>query len=217
MDDCPALQLFGAGREKRVYAIPPYTSVRSLDFEDHPFEVQRFAHPCALCAAEGVYLDEVVLDDRGGRMFVCSDTDHCEERRANGHRGAMLADAPDALRGGGRRCLIPRQSDPYPGAICRCSRCAASPNITAHGSVARMSASTSGRARSWRSSASRAPENRRSSRCSRPISPRPRGRSGTGCATAPCATWPPFRSANGAISTGPSGASCGRTRAMGCA
>jgi alpha-D-ribose 1-methylphosphonate 5-phosphate C-P lyase len=23
----------------------------------------------------------VILDDRGGRMFVCSDTDHCEERR----------------------------------------------------------------------------------------------------------------------------------------
>ena len=38
----PALQLFGAGREKRIYAIPPYTPVRSLDFEDHPFEVQRW-------------------------------------------------------------------------------------------------------------------------------------------------------------------------------
>jgi alpha-D-ribose 1-methylphosphonate 5-phosphate C-P lyase len=28
-----------------------------------------------------VYLDEVVTDDAGGRMFVCSDTDHCEARR----------------------------------------------------------------------------------------------------------------------------------------
>ena len=36
----PALQLFGAGREKRIYAVPPYTEVVSLDFEDHPFEVQ---------------------------------------------------------------------------------------------------------------------------------------------------------------------------------
>ncbi len=33
----PALQLFGAGREKRIYAVPPYTEVRSLDFDDHPF------------------------------------------------------------------------------------------------------------------------------------------------------------------------------------
>lgn len=28
-----ALQLFGAGREKRIYAVPPYTEVVSLDFE----------------------------------------------------------------------------------------------------------------------------------------------------------------------------------------
>ncbi len=87
MDNSPALQLFGAGREKRIYAIPPYSSVKSLDFEDHPFEVQRFEAPCALCAATGVYLDEVILDDRGGRMFVCSDTDNCEQRREAGHTG----------------------------------------------------------------------------------------------------------------------------------
>ena len=37
MHQCPALQLFGAGREKRIYAIPPYTDVVSLDFEDYPF------------------------------------------------------------------------------------------------------------------------------------------------------------------------------------
>ncbi|MCM2291632.1 alpha-D-ribose 1-methylphosphonate 5-phosphate C-P-lyase PhnJ [Allorhizobium sp. BGMRC 0089] len=90
-----ALQLFGAGREKRIYAVPPHTDVVSLDFEDHPFEVQRFDKPCALCGAENVYLDEVVLDDRGGRMFVCSDTDHCEDRRAQGHHGAMWAGEAD--------------------------------------------------------------------------------------------------------------------------
>jgi alpha-D-ribose 1-methylphosphonate 5-phosphate C-P lyase len=82
MDRCPALQLFGAGRERRIYAVPPHTPVRSLDFEDYPFEVQRFGRPCALCGAADAYLDEVVTDDRGGRMFVCSDTDHCETRRA---------------------------------------------------------------------------------------------------------------------------------------
>ncbi|MBB4038469.1 alpha-D-ribose 1-methylphosphonate 5-phosphate C-P lyase [Microvirga flocculans] len=95
-----ALQLFGAGREKRIYAVPPYTEVRSLDFEDHPFHIQTFKDPCAICAATGVYLDEVIMDDRGGRMFVCSDSDFCEERRACGHRGSMLAEAPAALTGG---------------------------------------------------------------------------------------------------------------------
>lgn len=79
----PALQLFGAGREKRIYAVPPYTRVESLDFEDHPFEIQRWEQPCALCGATDSYLDEVVTDDRGGRMFVCSDTDHCVGRRAS--------------------------------------------------------------------------------------------------------------------------------------
>ena len=84
-----ALQLFGAGREKRIYAIPPHTDVVSLDFEDHPFEIQHFDKPCALCGAEHVYLDEVILDDKGGRMFVCSDTDYCEERREAGHVGEL--------------------------------------------------------------------------------------------------------------------------------
>jgi alpha-D-ribose 1-methylphosphonate 5-phosphate C-P lyase len=81
MNDCAALQLFGAGREKRIYAIPPYTSVVSLDFEDHPFERYRHDACCELCGADDSYLDEVITDDRGGRMFVCSDTDYCEARR----------------------------------------------------------------------------------------------------------------------------------------
>jgi alpha-D-ribose 1-methylphosphonate 5-phosphate C-P lyase len=76
-----ALQLFGAGREKRIYAVPPYTDVRSLDFEDHKFNPVRAPHACSLCGAGDSYLEGVVIDDRGGRMFVCSDTDHCETRR----------------------------------------------------------------------------------------------------------------------------------------
>ncbi|MDU1695342.1 MAG: alpha-D-ribose 1-methylphosphonate 5-phosphate C-P-lyase PhnJ, partial [Bradyrhizobium sp.] len=91
MDNCPALQLFGAGREKRIYAIPPYTSVVSLDFEDHPFTRYKFDAPCALCGAEDSYLDEIVTDDKGSRMFVCSDTDYCEGRQAAGHRGTQNA------------------------------------------------------------------------------------------------------------------------------
>lgn len=87
----PALMLFGAGREKRVYAVPPYTDVRSLDFDDHPFSVERWEQPCALCAATDSYLDEIILDDAGGHMFVCSDTEYCAARREAGHKGAMAA------------------------------------------------------------------------------------------------------------------------------
>jgi len=81
LDRAPALMLFGAGREKRLYAIPPYTRVESLAFDDHPFEVQRWTERCALCGSGESYLDEVVTDDRGTRMFVCSDTDYCGQRR----------------------------------------------------------------------------------------------------------------------------------------
>ena len=78
----PALQLFGAGREKRIYAVPPYTDVKSLDFEDHPFEIQHWDEDCAVCGAADTFLDEIVTDDRGGRMFVCSDSDFCAGRQA---------------------------------------------------------------------------------------------------------------------------------------
>jgi alpha-D-ribose 1-methylphosphonate 5-phosphate C-P lyase len=82
MHRSPALQLFGAGRERRLYAVPPYTEVRSLDFEDHPFEPMRAKGHCTLCGSGTSYLDEVVTDDRGGRMFVCSDTDYCGTRQS---------------------------------------------------------------------------------------------------------------------------------------
>ena len=86
MDDCPALQLFGAGREKRIYAIPPYTSVKSLDFEDYPFEIQEWDGVCEFCGADDSFLDEMITDDQGGRIFVCSDTDYCHQRQ---HSGAV--------------------------------------------------------------------------------------------------------------------------------
>lgn len=77
----PALQVFGAGREKRIYAVPPYTPVESLGFEDYPFEVQRWDAPCAICGATDSFLDEVIMDDSGTRMHVCSDSDYCQSRQ----------------------------------------------------------------------------------------------------------------------------------------
>ena len=82
MDRSPALQLFGAGREKRIYAVPPYTSVKSLDFEDHPFEIERWEHACSLCGSRDSFLDEIIVDDKGCREYVCSDTDYCRDNRS---------------------------------------------------------------------------------------------------------------------------------------
>lgn len=89
----PALQLFGAGREKRLYALPPFTRVESLAFEDHPFHPWKADAACDLCGAADSYLDEVIVDDAGGKLFVCSDTDHCATRRAAGHRGTKAGHA----------------------------------------------------------------------------------------------------------------------------
>ena len=76
-------------------------SVVSLDFQDHPFSRYRQDAPCALCGANDSYLDEIVTDDKGGRMFVCSDTDYCERRRADGHRGTESAIGPSQGSGQG--------------------------------------------------------------------------------------------------------------------
>jgi len=51
LDRSPALQLYGAGREKRIYAVPPHTPVKSLDFDDHPFEIETWSECCALCGS----------------------------------------------------------------------------------------------------------------------------------------------------------------------
>ena len=48
LGDMAAIQLFGAGREQRIYALPPYTQVVSLDFEDHPFEASKADQVCGL-------------------------------------------------------------------------------------------------------------------------------------------------------------------------
>ncbi|NBT39953.1 MAG: carbon-phosphorus lyase [Alphaproteobacteria bacterium] len=82
MHQSHAIQLFGAGREQRIYAIPPYTDVVSLDFEDYPFEQMKIDKSCSLCGARDTFLDEVIMDDQGQRMFVCSDTDFCHQPKS---------------------------------------------------------------------------------------------------------------------------------------
>lgn len=82
MNHSKALILLGAGREKKIYAVPPYTSVRSLDFEDVPFEVEDFGSKCCrLCGASDVYLDEIPRADGTGADYQCNDSGYCNKRR----------------------------------------------------------------------------------------------------------------------------------------
>ncbi len=75
------LYLFGAGREKRIYAIPPFTAVRPLEFADHRFRVEHFDEGCMHCGATDTYLDETIEGSGGKRLFTCSDTALCRSRQ----------------------------------------------------------------------------------------------------------------------------------------
>lgn len=76
------LFLFGAGREKRIYAVPPFTRVEPLTFDDHPFRIEDFRDArCALCGSSGVYLNEVILNKTGEKIYICSDTSYCRKKR----------------------------------------------------------------------------------------------------------------------------------------
>ncbi|MDX8450217.1 alpha-D-ribose 1-methylphosphonate 5-phosphate C-P-lyase PhnJ [Mesorhizobium captivum] len=78
LDNSPALAIFGAGREKRIYAIPPFTRVRSLEFDDYAFTTQSWEAQCSLCGSSHTYLDQVGQGPDGKARYVCSDIYYCK-------------------------------------------------------------------------------------------------------------------------------------------
>jgi len=75
MHQSEALILLGAGREKKIYAVPPYTDVTSLAFEDYPFTKEDFTgKSCHLCGATDVFLDELIDDVTEETIYQCNDT-----------------------------------------------------------------------------------------------------------------------------------------------
>lgn len=83
LDGAPFVALFGAGREATVYAVPPYTEVKPLAFDDRPFEPEAFDQPCWRCRSDASYRVEETVGEE--IRLVCSDTDWCR-RRAGGRR-----------------------------------------------------------------------------------------------------------------------------------
>ena len=80
-----ALILLGAGREKKIYAVPPYTDAVPLAFDDVPFRIEDFhdssgkRRTCACCGASDSFLDEII-DDSGSKSWQCSDADYCRDQ-----------------------------------------------------------------------------------------------------------------------------------------
>jgi alpha-D-ribose 1-methylphosphonate 5-phosphate C-P lyase len=86
MHQSPALILLGAGREKKIYAVPPYTEAIPLAFEDVPFRVEDFSdalgrrRPCQRCGCRLSYLDEFINSGTGEKVYQCSDVDWCNDQ-----------------------------------------------------------------------------------------------------------------------------------------
>jgi alpha-D-ribose 1-methylphosphonate 5-phosphate C-P lyase len=68
------LTLLSAGREKRLYAVPPWTDVKPLEFTDRFFQVEeQSAWACRATGMRHQFLNELPLPD-GGMAHELSDT-----------------------------------------------------------------------------------------------------------------------------------------------
>ncbi len=85
LNNSPVLHLFGAGREKKIYAIPPYTQTAPLTFKDMGFRVEDFTdkkgerRACSRCGSTDSYLDEL-QHKTGEKIYQCSDSDYCNSQ-----------------------------------------------------------------------------------------------------------------------------------------
>lgn len=87
------LTLLAAGREKRLYAVPPYTDVEPLEFSDVAFRVEdQTGRVCGRTGATGQFMNELPGPD-GASRFELSDSGLAEklERRREGEDPAIGA------------------------------------------------------------------------------------------------------------------------------
>lgn len=77
LDDADHLTILCHGRDKKLYAVPPHTSVEPVTFDDVPFEVEHTpGSSCGLCGSDDTYL----VETRDGR-YLCSDVEWCARVR----------------------------------------------------------------------------------------------------------------------------------------
>lgn len=85
------LTILSAGREKRLYAVPPFTRVEPLVFSDVAYKVEDHAElTCYRSGIKGFYMNEIPQDD-GSSAFEVSDSNLGIKaiRRAEGVEGAI--------------------------------------------------------------------------------------------------------------------------------
>ncbi|AJE45792.1 alpha-D-ribose 1-methylphosphonate 5-phosphate C-P-lyase PhnJ [Celeribacter indicus] len=70
------LTILSAGREKRIFAVPPYTRVEPLVFDDVPYKVEEHgALTCSRSGAKGFFMNEIPQDD-GSSKYEISDSEY---------------------------------------------------------------------------------------------------------------------------------------------
>lgn len=86
------LTLLSAGREKRLYAVPPYTNVTPLEFTDVPFEVEdQRDWRCARTGAVNKFMTEIPQED-GNATYEISDTGYADKLIENKPTGETYYD-----------------------------------------------------------------------------------------------------------------------------
>lgn len=74
LDRAEHLTLLSAGREKRIYAVPPHTEVRPLVFSDVAYRVEeQTGRVCGRTGLEGQFMNELPRPE-GGSSFELSDS-----------------------------------------------------------------------------------------------------------------------------------------------
>lgn len=84
LDGSPAIHIFGAARERRIYALPPYSRVESLSFDDIAFDPgqPQDGRYCVECGTRDHHLDRVLADPGNVKVWLCSDSECCAQRAA---------------------------------------------------------------------------------------------------------------------------------------
>jgi alpha-D-ribose 1-methylphosphonate 5-phosphate C-P lyase len=85
------LTLLSAGREKRLYAVPPYTDVRPIEFDDVFFRVEdQSGRVCRQTGARSKFMNEIPQAG-GASAYELSDTGYAAKlaRRARGEDAAV--------------------------------------------------------------------------------------------------------------------------------
>ncbi|MGB0372787.1 MAG: alpha-D-ribose 1-methylphosphonate 5-phosphate C-P-lyase PhnJ [Opitutales bacterium] len=85
LSDSDNINVFAAGREKRIYVVPPHTTVEPLEFEDVRFTVENFdGIKCAASGEDDAFMDEIYATD-GSQSYVINDSNFLDKVRVPDH------------------------------------------------------------------------------------------------------------------------------------